>query len=443
MSWRAPWSWAAALACSLACGAYAQGQAAAPGPYPPERGNLPDDPGDIELDLSAPLSLPGAILPDVQLPGWDRYEKFKEDLFRQYGIRFAGFYTQLYQSASHTLPGAPFDAANGGWGALQFSWTALNRGTDSEGRLVMNLGWRNSIGRNAVPAGFGVPMLGTAWSNYEYTSWGNSPKIEDLFWEQSLGKEFSFRVGNQIPTAVLNFSRFKDARVSFTSSPFAFHEIIPYPTFGLGASFRWNPVADSPFYVVGTLNDMNGDPAANGLDWGTFFDEHQFFYGTEFGYRWRRPNGEFDHLHLNLFYADDRSTRNPTASPNKAGGGFRVYGEKQFGPYVAFGGYTYNTAEGGGISATVTRQLVTAGLAYLNPLNIRGELAAGLMWTQPIKGIVPGLDARNQSGVELYWRLLVTPNLWITPGLQVVFNPSFNPGVDTIYIPDIKFRLSF
>ncbi|HYN62045.1 MAG TPA: proton-conducting transporter membrane subunit [Rubrivivax sp.] len=29
---------------------------------------------------------------------------------------------------------------------------------------------------------------------------------------------------------------------------------------------------------------------------------------------------------------------------------------------LAFGGYTCNTAEGGGISATVTRQLVTAGL---------------------------------------------------------------------------------
>ena len=107
-----------------------------------------------------------------------------------------------------------------------------------------------------------------------------------------------------------------------------------------------------------------------------------------------------------------------------------------------FGGYTYNTAEGGGISATVTRQLVTAGLAYLNPLDIRGELALGLMWTQPFENIFT-FGQRNQTGWEAYWRMLVTPNLWITPGLQVVYNPSFNPGVNTIYIPDIKFRLSF
>jgi hypothetical protein len=441
----------AAAACTLWATAQAQsagGTAGAEpvlkGAYPPPPGDLPLDPSDIDVDLANSFPQPGSIFPSLELPGRDAYVKFKEDLYRDHGIRFGGFYSQLYQHASDTRPRSPYNSANGYWAALQFSWTALNRGTDHEGSLVVNLGSRNSIGNNAVPAGFGVPNLGSAWSNYEFTSWDtNSPKVEDLFWEQWLGRDFSFRVGNQIPTAVMNFSRFKDARVSFTSSPFAFHEIIPYPTFGLGASFRWRPLGESEFYVMGTLNDMNGEPAANGLDWSTFFDEKQFFYGTEFGYRWRRPNGEFDHVHLNLFWADERITRNAATTPNKAGGGLRVYGEKQFGPYVAFGGYTYNTAEGGGISATVTRQLATAGLAYVNPLNVRGELALGLMWTQPIRDIFPGSGQRNQTGWELYWRMLVTPNLWITPGVQVVYNPSFNPGVDTIYIPDIKFRLSF
>ncbi len=103
----------------------------------------------------------------------------------------------------------------------------------------MNLGWRNSIGDNAVPAQFGVPMTWrSTWSNYEFTSWGNDvedrgPVLGAMVWAPS----FSFRVGNQIPTAIYNFSRFKDARVSFTASPFAFHETIPYPTFGLGTSF--------------------------------------------------------------------------------------------------------------------------------------------------------------------------------------------------------------
>ena len=133
------------------------------GPYPPYVGDLPQDPGDIDVDLNTPVWLPGAVFPDAGLPGRAAYEDFQAELYRKYGIRFSAFYAQLYQHASDTLPNAPFDSANGGWGALQFSWTALNRGTDREGRLVMNLGWRNSIGRNAVPAAFGVPMVGAGY----------------------------------------------------------------------------------------------------------------------------------------------------------------------------------------------------------------------------------------------------------------------------------------
>jgi len=436
--------WATAQAQAQGAGGTAAAAPVFPQPVPQPSDLTPLSPTDVTVFLANSSPQPGSIFPSLAFPGREAVTKFRENLNRDHGIQVSLFYSQLYQHASETRPGAPNNTANGYWAALLFRWTALGRGGDHEGSLVVNLGMRNSIGNNAVPASFGVPMLGSAWSNYEFTSWAtNSPKVEDLFWEQWLGKDFNFRVGNQIATSVYNFSRFKDARVSFTSSPFAFHEIIPLPTFGLGASFRSRPLGqESELYVVGTLNDMNGEPAANGLDWSTFFNDHQYFYGAEIGYRWRRPKGEFDHVHLNLFYADRRSTRNAATTPNKAGGGFRVYGEKQMGHYVAFGGYTYNTAEGGGISATVTRQLVTAGLAYLNPLNVRGELALGLMWTQPINNIFPGSGQRNQTGWEVYWRLLVTPNLWVTPGLQVVYNPSFNPGVNTIYIPDIKFRLS-
>ena len=117
------------------------------------------------------------------------------------------------------------------------------------------------------PAQFGVRDIGSIWSNYEFTSWNQGFRIEDLFWEQQLGPAFSFRIGNQGPQSVFNFFRFKDARTGFTSSPLAFNETIPYPTFGLGGSFRWQPVASDPeVYVVGILNDMNGDPADLGLD---------------------------------------------------------------------------------------------------------------------------------------------------------------------------------
>jgi hypothetical protein len=37
----------------------------------------------------------------------------------------------------------------------------------------------------------------------------------------------------------------------------------------------------------------------------------------------------------------------------------------------------------------------------------------------------------------------VTDELSVTPGVQVIYNPSFNPTMDSIVVPDIKFRAVF
>jgi hypothetical protein len=197
------------------------------------------------------------------------------------------------------------------WLAL---WTPYYRNQAFEGTLVVRLGWRDPIGDSAAGSTFGIPQLGSLWSNYEFTTWDAKLKVEDLFWEQWMTRRLRLRIGNQIPTAVYNFSRFKDARVSFTASLFAFHDTIPYPTFGLGMSARWLPIKGSELYVDGVLNDMNGDPNGQGLDWATF-------------------------------------------------------GRKQY--------------------------------------------------------------------------LLLTPNMTVTSGIQFIFNPSFNPTVDHMTVPSIKFRVVF
>jgi carbohydrate-selective porin OprB len=48
---------------------------------------------------------------------------------------------------------------------------------------------------------------------------------------------------------------------------------------------------------------------------------------------------------------------------------------------------------------------------------------------------------RNQYGGELYWKLLLTPDLWITPGLQFIVDPSLNPQEDFVAIAQLKLRL--
>ena len=447
---------AALIVCMLATPVAAQDVRPDPAQGPGSEAADPDDPefgfpvehrpvgvpGDAEKDLNASFPKRDSVFSGLRYPRGLGIEQGREELYEKFGLKVELSYQLLYQYASEIAPFGNNDTALGQWWGFTSKWTPLRRGKSYEGSLVLTANDRNAIGGKAVPAQFGAVDLGSSWSNFEFTQWDFS--IEDLYWEQWLELDrFFMRIGNQIPTTIYNSFRFKDGRTSYTSSPFAFHESIPYPTYGLGLAAKWWPVEDSELYVVGTLNDMNGDPNGQGLDWSTF-GRGEYFYGIEIGYNWKRENGEFDHLHLDVFYADERSTRSPDTLPNEAGGGFKLLGSKQRGQFVGYGSYTFNTAEGGGISVTFARHTATAGVSYVKPFGIQGEASLGFMWMQTHDDLTVGpvvLDEQNQYGVEIYWKILLTPNMWVTPGLQVVFDPAFNPSSDVIAIPHIKFRI--
>ncbi|WP_431221672.1 carbohydrate porin [Serratia sp. L9] len=282
--------------------------------------------------------------------------------------------------------------------------------------------------------------MGSSWSAYEFTSWNSQYKIEDLFWEQRVGPEFSFRVGNQAPQATINTFRFKDARASFTASPLAFSETIPYPAFRAGLSFRWRS-DDNGFYIHGVLNDMNGNPSQGSLNW-SHIKSSELFSGLEVGKQWRRENGEYDQLSLLIFHAGTRSIFSPETTPNEAGSGFKLLAEKQWGSIVSFASYTYNEARGGSISTTFSNNIATGGLAFLNPFGINGEVAVAGMWSRPFNNIFPGSGQREQTGIETYWNLALAPNITVTPGFKFISNPPFNPKTDFVVVPEIKVRMS-
>ena len=399
------------------------------------RDNNPLEAGNVLAQI-APL--PGSVI-DIGVPqGWF---DFKDGIYEKIGLRFGFSYQMLGQYASDVLPDATYDTALGHmWGFLT-KWTLLDRGGDHEGTLVFSMFERGGVGDNAVPASFGTPEVGSLTTNVEFTSWYFA--IENLYWEQWLKSEqheFMLRVGNQVVTTLLNPFRFKDSRVSFTAGPWAFHTTVPYPTFGFGTGFKWWPQKESGLYFAGSLNDMNGDPNLQGFDWSTV-ERGEFFYGFEIGYDRKRSKDDYDHIHLLVFYADERSTRSPDTLPNKAGGGFRIHGERQWDRWVGFAGYTYNTAEGGGVTGTFANHVATLGAAYLNPAGVKGEAAASLLYMNPIEEIFDG-PVRDQYGFEAYWRILLTQNIWISPGIHLISNPALNQEEDFIAIPHLKFRIA-
>ena len=150
---------------------------------------------------------PQPLFPDVRPPWATQLEDLRRRLYDEYGLTFGAAYNQLYQHTSATAPTALYDQALGAWAQASMTWTPLDRGGDHEGTLVVRGAFRGSLGDNAVPAQFGVRDIGSIWSNYEFTSWNQGFRIEDLFWEQQLGPAFT-----------ASASATRDPRASSTSS---------------------------------------------------------------------------------------------------------------------------------------------------------------------------------------------------------------------------------
>ena len=394
-------------------------------------------PLDVERDLDFSFPKRDYVLPRIIPQKWF---KWKEDLYEKAGVKLGFSYQAIYQNASDTTSFFGFDGEDdvaAGWALLEGKWEMYNRGQDYEGSLVAALDWRHTFTDGRDPAAWGTFDVGSLWlTDVAYIEW--DPWVPVAFWEQWFTKDrFVVRLGQQNVGQIYDFFRFKDLRVAFSGTPFnAPASVVPFPGPGLGAAFELWPIKDSTLYVVGTVNDMNFE--IEEWTWDDAIDDADFFYGLEVGYNWARAPGDFDHLHLNLFYADKPAENPLPIFPSKSGWGFKILGEKQMGRLVGFGSYTYNTSKGGAFGATFARHQTTAGLAVLKPFGLRGEIGLGTSWAQPRDS-----DLRSQYGMEGYWKLLLLPNLWVTPGVQVIFDPTFNPQEDTVTIAQIKARLFF
>ena len=383
-------------------------------------------PTDIEQDIDNSLPKEGSIFERI-IPR--DYFDWKIALYKKTGLKLAISYQSLALKATESRTGN--DTAWGGWLLLEGKWEAINAGDDFEGSLVFALDWRHTIGGYSAPTRLAVDT-GSGWlHDGAYVEWGLWTPV--LFWEQWLAKDkFVLRFGNQSPAMIFDFFRYKDPRSSFTGAPMTFPiHVIPYPQPGIGISFEWWPIEDSELYVVGTVNDMNAKVETLGFE--TFFSDRQYFYGLEIGTFWRRAPDDFDHLHLDVFFADDRE-----GAPSREGWGLKLAGSKQWDHVVAFGNYTLNTALGGGFGTTVMRHSASVGLAVNTPRGIKGEIGVGATWARPDSD-----GFRDQYGVEVYWKLLLAPSVWLTPLAQLIWDPTFNPSTDFLAVFGLKVRVFF
>jgi porin len=86
------------------------------------------------------------------------------------------------------------------------------------------------------------------------------------------------------------------------------------------------------------------------------------------------------------------------------------------------------------------KTFVSGGIAFEAPFGRENDLVAiGVAWSDPS----PGEGFRDETLLELFYRVEIAKAISITPDLQLVFDPANNPGDDFVVVPGIRLLIEF
>jgi porin len=369
---------------------------------------------------------PSPAIPDndplLVTPGIDRaladWYALKRRLDRDHALWFAVNYTALLQGTTASKTGV--NSAAGGVFDIYGVWTAFGRGTGWQGVVGFRFADQSRYGRSVVPSRFGAE-LGSNWGTaLAFDSVPFNP-IE-LWWEQHLFDDrVSLRVGKVDATMLFDPLTLSAPFEGFLGHPFNLNSSIGFAAEGFGGALRVTPVKD--VYALAGIFDANG----TGRDIGTFFSRQEYLRMLEFGWQPTSSAGKGDY-HVTLWETDAR-----LIAGIPAGRGMTLSAEQAFGSWLPF--IRYGTASGG---ATWLKTLVAAGVGLRSPFGRKSDvLGIGVSWGAPLIA-----SQREQSGIEIFYRLQLTRQLAVTPDVQLIFHPAQNPGVGRIAVFSLRTRWS-
>jgi porin len=183
------------------------------------------------------------------------------------------------------------------------------------------------------------------------------------------------------------------------------------------------------------IHDANASTERAGFD--TLFGDRELFkifeVGFDPGLEERKlgapPSGD---VHVSFWQQDDREHDNI-----KDGWGFVLSGSQRFGRFLPFLRYGY--AGGGRMGPSPIEQMVNGGLAIDDIFGQSDDrIGLGLTWSRPANG---SLD--DQGAIDAFYRVQVTPEIALTPILQLIIDPVRNPDDDTAWVLGIRSRFAF
>jgi carbohydrate-selective porin OprB len=249
--------------------------------------------------------------------------------------------------------------------------------------------------------------------------------VDELFWKQVLPDAFVAQAG------VLDLSNWFDTNTiandgfsQFFASSLENNLSIPFPTYGgFGALLRWSATDD--LYIMAGIADARSNNAE--APWKSIRDD-SLYELVEVGL-----SIDIDGLGRGTY----RFTPWHASQLGTSGWGIAVSFDQELWSERLVSFFRFGV---GDQDVTAVGTFVSGGLGLKGPFGRADDLvAAGVSWSDP----APGTGFRQETLVEVLYRVAITPSLALTPDLQVVFDPAENPDTSTIWVAGLRFTASF
>jgi len=376
-----------------------------------------------QLGFSSSRSVEGTLAEDADEQEEGVLEQFwarKKSLEARTGFAY-GFdnNTQYLGTDSDKSPSDGFSNVFRFYG----TWTASRRGTPNDGTLVFKIEDRSAVGSNISTQALG-PSLGYA-GTFASTYSDAGVVLTNFYWRKHFANGRGGLVIGQVDVYdYVNVNSVSSPWTAFTNLAFEQQPTFAGPPQGLGAAVRWR--LTDQWQVLGGFANANGDASEPWKSAKKLFDTGETFKHLAIG--WSPTWGErYDHTsQLTVWQVDERTEAGVEGG---YGVSFAINAvTDNWRPFLRIG-YAHDVG-------TSVDRAISIGTGY----DARGgtDLAGlGVGW-----GRAPD-DSRDQYTLEAFYRYGVTDFLQISPEIQYVVNPAFDPETDQILVLGLRLRAFF
>jgi len=350
----------------------------------------------------------------------DPYYRFKRRMKKRHGLAFGFDFNMLYQGAT---AGLTDDQASGGVFRLYAQWTVIGRGGPTSSVIVARIEHRHRYWTDLSPSELS-PAIGSLFKTANsFDSWGWG--LTNLQWQQLFAKgRYAIAIGQVDLRDWVDTFELAGWRTMLLGAATTY-PTNPLPAAGLGASAHAYFRERNTPYVQAGFSDANGKPYDPSFE--SAFDVAEFYSYVELGWTPAFEKRSKRNLRLTYWHQDAR-----TAEGKPEAWGLSFSGAWRFGttfsPFLR-AGYAH-----GGVAPSEVG--VVAGVGYHHRSHDVLGLAVG--WGRPWE-----TELRDQTTIELFYRLQISQNVGITPDLELIVDPSKNPDEDVIAVLSLRIQFAF